>query len=547
MISSTDRFNRDHYSHQNAHQFNLGSGLFQPKQASISSRLRRSSSTPDTQSRPFHLSTRELNHSARLGENGSLNRLVNHSGFRNHPMLDLFASQPHPVQIEHHWQAIDQPAQAVVDAMMSSTRQKQNKKNQSGKKMLKRTSATETAKPAAAFIDSIGVNTHLHYYDTAYGNFSMVEQRLKEAGIRHIRDGGSDPTWAERINQLGRDGIKSTIVIDPNIGVGPNASYDLKSPAYQMPQFVKDIVPVGAEAVEALNEFDISYQNGYSRNQKAVTGSDWVSYLRDFTQDTFNNVKGNDATKHIAVIGPSFVNSDSSTAIGDLSQWVDYGNMHPYNYPSYPEDGNLSRDMANRAKPFGNHPLIATEAGYHTGSAAAGRSVSETVQGKYIPRMFLDNFNHGVARTFSYELMDQKVDPNNGEANFGLLRTDGSPKPAFTAMKNLIGLLNDSSSSFTPRSLGYQLSGNTQNLQHTLLQKSNGDFYLVLWSGVGSTDQTSSQQVTLNLSTPLKKATTYLPNQSANVVKQYQTPTQIKLNVPDAPLVVKLTPQPSSR
>src|SRR6266576_876901 len=61
--------------------------------------------------------------------------------------------------------------------------------------------ATATATPAAAapaptparqadsFVDSIGVATHLTYGDQVYGNTAMVMQRLKEAGIRHIRDG----------------------------------------------------------------------------------------------------------------------------------------------------------------------------------------------------------------------------------------------------------------------------------------------------------------------------------------------------------------------
>jgi hypothetical protein len=178
------------------------------------------------------------------------------------------------------------------------------------------------------------------------------------------------------------------------------------------------------------------------------------------------------------------------------------------------------------------------------------RPVTEAVQGKYIPRLFLESFNLGVPRTFSYELIDQKADPNNSEHNYGLLRSDGTPKPAYTTLKNLIGLLNDPQPVPTPPiiatptplgALNYAIGGTAQNVHHTLLQKSNGDFYLVLWLEVPSTDQTASQSVTLNFNTALGQAITYTPNQSIAPVAVYAAPTQLTLNVTDAPLVVQLS------
>jgi len=53
----------------------------------------------------------------------------------------------------------------------------------------------ETAVGADAFVDSVGVNVHLHYNDTSYGNFASVERSLKDLGVRHIRDGLIDTTW----------------------------------------------------------------------------------------------------------------------------------------------------------------------------------------------------------------------------------------------------------------------------------------------------------------------------------------------------------------
>ena len=46
------------------------------------------------------------------------------------------------------------------------------------------------ARAADAFVDSVGVNTHLHYNDTVYNRFDdLIKPKLLASGIRHIRDG----------------------------------------------------------------------------------------------------------------------------------------------------------------------------------------------------------------------------------------------------------------------------------------------------------------------------------------------------------------------
>lgn len=71
------------------------------------------------------------------------------------------------------------------------------------------------ATPADAFVDSTGVNIHLHYNDTIYGDFSKVKAALKEVGVRHVRDGLVDSTWQpyfERINELAAAGVRFTFI-----------------------------------------------------------------------------------------------------------------------------------------------------------------------------------------------------------------------------------------------------------------------------------------------------------------------------------------------
>jgi hypothetical protein len=64
---------------------------------------------------------------------------------------------------------------------------------------------------------------------------------------------------------------------------------------------------------------------------------------------------------------------------------------------------------------------------------------------------------------------------------YGLMNGDLSPKPAFRALKNLLSTLSDSGGAFTPGALPYVISGGDSNLNHLLLQKSDGSYWLVLW------------------------------------------------------------------
>jgi hypothetical protein len=58
---------------------------------------------------------------------------------------------------------------------------------------------------------------------------------------------------------------------------------------------------------------------------------------------------------------------------------------------------------------------------------------------------FSDELLRGMAKAYKYELLDLKPDPGftDMERHFGLVRTNGVPKPSFYALKNLLHLLAD--------------------------------------------------------------------------------------------------------
>lgn len=402
--------------------------------------------------------------------------------------------------------------------------------------------APEKAHSAFYFVDTIGVNTHLYYHGSVYVTRynDIIKPKLLDLGVRHIRDGGSRNLdgYLDKLKDLRSNGIYANLSFDPR-NITPQAAVSL----------IKELGNV-VDAAEGPNE----YEKSGDRN--------WVNTLHNYMQQLYQGIKSDPATKKVRVFGPSLTSESAYSKVGDLSAFVDNPVMHNYysghnpGTPGWGENGYGSIPWNLRVTQMysGSKPVIATETGYHNaiGTANSHRGIPEDVAAKYIPRLYLEHFNAGIRRTFAYELIENCENPNEMECNFGLLRNDGSEKPAFVALRNLIGLLKDSNTKFTRGSLDYSLSGDTTDVHHTLLQKHDGRFYLILWQEVSSFDVNSLQQgdipkkqVTLTLNTPISKATTYEPNNSNNPISHLTHPKNIGLSVPDYPLVIELTKEGS--
>jgi hypothetical protein len=168
----------------------------------------------------------------------------------------------------------------------------------------------------------------------------------------------------------------------------------------------------------------------------------------------------------------------------------------------------------------------------------------------YTPRMFLEYFRRGVVRTFSYELLDESPDGNEREDNFGLLRNDLSEKPAFTALRNTIDILQDPGPAFAPETVAYTVRGDRADLHSLLLQKRDGTFYLALWRATDVWDPEAQTEldspggeVTLEFGRQVKSAVTYLPNASNTPVDTIPTGNgqPLAVNVAAGVTIVKLT------
>ena len=394
--------------------------------------------------------------------------------------------------------------------------------------------ATVEARTAGSFVDSIGVNTHTYYDDTVYySEFGTIEQRLRELGVHHIRENlmPDRSDQYERLSQLAAAGVKSTLILgSPEDGAG-----GLK----ELTEILSSDLRGSVDAVEGPNEYDLH------------GGSDWMSSLAPYQSQVYSSIKSNPALSSLPVLGPSLgnTNSDGSAVSGSL----DYGNIHSYPNGEAPEN-NVSRLLATATEMSGPKPVMATETGYHTAVNWTGDHypASEAAQATYTPRLFLEYFRRGIIRTFSYELVDEFPNPSRdeSESNFGLLRNDLSPKPAFTALRNLTTILADSSTAFTPGKLDYTVSGDDDDLHQLLLQKSDGSYYLALWRASSVWDNESGTPlaaapgtVKLSFSQSLGSAEEYAPNNSSEPVRSLAAgDAPISLSVGPQVVIVKLAP-----
>ena len=378
------------------------------------------------------------------------------------------------------------------------------------------------------FTDSVGVNVHLAYGNTVYASqFPLIMQSMINLGVKHYRDGLNQyaPSFQyENAEMLGKAGIKADWLMDPN-----NSASIINS-AY-------------ANAPDATAEFE-----GPNEDDAAAGPT-----LLAFMQLLHNTVRGNPGTAAMPIIAPSFIQPSSFATQGNLSSLINFGNTHDYFQQRNPETapyggsfyncggyGSMQFDICLSQMVGVSEPVVSTETGYESGVG-----LSDAIIGRYELRTLFESLRLGVIRTFLYEFID---DPSG---NWGLLTDSFSPRPAYTAIQKVLSLLKDASFA-RPGKLDYTLSGQTQNVHHLLLQKSDGAFYLAIWLAVQSADPNNpstaytvaSQDVTLTANTPIGAATTYVLDDSGNMASSSAELTNgsLSIAVTDRITLVALSP-----
>jgi hypothetical protein len=393
------------------------------------------------------------------------------------------------------------------------------------------------------FVGRIGVNTHFAFTWTPdYDNYTAIVQRMKDANIRlareHVYYEPGHPNDAERLmifRYMVANGIRIMCIADDReAGMNP-------------------ITPAKIDYINTQSNNACAYFEG--RNEPDLKDGWTTSEIVSAQEDLFNAVNGSQRPD-VPVIGPSVFRQVSAQTIGTaFNAYTDMGNMHPYHQDYRPSFG-LPNDILGRYNGVRSMTpgkrLVSSEDGWDTcpSGCVASQSVSENVQSKYTLRtLFWSLFDADFERVMLYEMVNE---PNavwsNGE-HYGLLRSDLTPKPAYTSLKRLTSLLAEpNASSFTPQRLSYSLSGSIANVKAYVLQKSNGTHYLVLYRDVSSWDTIARTEIsnpnvslTVNLGSPASRVLVHRPHSSSTPIADLAGPvSSVTVSVPDHPVVLEV-------
>ncbi len=319
---------------------------------------------------------------------------------------------------------------------------------------------------ADAFVNSVGIVTWFVYSTTAYTTrFPALSQLLIDSGVKHIRDSGPpyDQTYLRKMALFRSHGIRHSVGT-------PEGS----TPA-QITAVINAFGPNNVDMIEPQNEYDT-----YAKQDP-----NWVPHIIAQQKMIWKTVRSNRSFNGITVMGPAFANPNSYRIVGPLDAYEDAGNLHASfcNYNPGTNNGtvNLGNVTARARAGTKYKPIWTTETTYDDNTSVTHVcQTPDPVIARYFPRELAERWNAGEPRTYISQLVDTPQ-PGDPFGYLGLARVDGSPKPQYTAIKSMLSVLSDPGSPFRPTMLRYTVSGQTNYVHHTLLQKRDGTYVMMLW------------------------------------------------------------------
>jgi hypothetical protein len=392
------------------------------------------------------------------------------------------------------------------------------------------TQVTIPAKEADQFVGSMGVNVHMESKVGPYSkrHYAQINSLLQALSMRHFRDemNAADASFAgpvlsrdfiDEVQSIGALGYSLDGVIEGGNDYPPHNN---RLEACKVVPMIQSLLPT-IETVEGPNEPDDGYPDndtflyhGLKYPQGAINESvDLWNIVKnsstDFPGPSISAlpvvVMSEGYAPDFSVLAAAWLADNNPLPFSDAT----YGNMHAYQGGGVGDQGltgskgyiRYSRELTGR------DDLWTTEMGYHNNTYYLAdreqQGVSERAAAIYLPAAFLAGFDHGVVRTFSYELINETKEPPladcpsstnptnprcEGYGYYGLLNYDRSVKPAFTALTNLTQILREPGATFEPGSLTMTFSAdagpNPYKPEYVLLEKSDGDYYLAIWNDI---------------------------------------------------------------
>lgn len=426
---------------------------------------------------------------------------------------------------------------------------------------------TTMAKSGDDFVERIQGMAHIHLPNSSYTrNWDRMNDNLGKLGIRYLRRVYT-PNLAtqdniERHHYLhDKYGIRYQFQVNYGFSNKEKNTWN-KTQLRQNLQAIKRDFPVEMIArLEGPNEAPFK-----TKKERMVI----INYQREL----YKMVKEDATLRQFPVVCFSTVNLGGLNLFENLYEICDVGNVH--SYPAYRSPANFINNLQkkftnSKAYPVSNNNLMAiTEEAYGDKATRFPHTMhrNANVQAKYEQRLLLLQYQADMAIVGRSQLADAKPDNQGNRFSYiGYLKYDGTPKPVYYAIKNLLSLLGEAKwdinnqkwiypPDFKPDSLNYELFGDTAKTKQILFQKSDGRFFLVLWQEEEGWDtetnkevKVPSQNLTLQLNTPIESAKVWLPYTPDNpsttmkpiLINKY--PSKLSLSVPDYPLIVELKPK----
>jgi hypothetical protein len=408
---------------------------------------------------------------------------------------------------------------------------------------------------AEGFIDSIGVNAHLGWWDTAWGagNGQWAGAETKVAAELAYLD-----------VSLVRDSVPYSSAVAAEYGLLAQAGirFDMIQTTGGPVQLTSDIAEMAAfEAAYPGAIFAYEGANEYNANSYTLNGQNSLNNPAWGVLDAQVSSAAVAANAQLTAAGVKFIapSTASVSSAPNMSPYVAASNWHVYAGPGQQLQNNIIAGVADARSSAPGVPVILTEVGVSSAAISSstwGVAGTDALQGLIDLNAVLDAYKAGAQETFLYELMDNNA-ATDQEDNFGLFNADGTPKAAAVYIHDLISILQDngaSAATFLPGSLNYVITNLPTTASSMLLEKSSGAYDIALWNGnatvfnstTGTAVTPAASNVTVQLGGTYQTVQIFDPVLGSTAIQILHNVSAVTLSLAADPLIVEVEPNPTS-
>ena len=425
-------------------------------------------------------------------------------------------------------------------------------------------SAQEIAKVQAVsavdFLNSLGaVSSVSRRGETIEGSIECV----RYTGLRWIRGGYEDDAPLSDFIRLHRE-------------TGARIGYGFLSGNANLDRLLNDarqLAGVGALlAIEGLNEpnnWGITYQG----EKGGGHNNSWIAIAR-LQRDLYSSVKNDPVLKDYPVwmlseggaqndnTGLQFLTipEGANALMPTGTKYADYACCHNYVcHPSWPglhDNQTWLSSLPGKKCPvdglYGNYgltwlkkfpgyteeeletlPRVTTETGIAINEK---EGVTEELQARLFLNLYLSQFKQGWKHTAIYLLKGRANEPEHESYAFYTL--DYKPKQAAHYMHNFTTILADRQPVKSPGKLAYGIPQQAATTHDLLLQKSNGNYLLIIWGerfGSGGADR-----FIVRFGEKVKNVNVYNPTKGTSPLRKYHDVDSLNLMVSDHPVILEI-------